>query len=103
MKEVLELGTIVELPKVDHYVMIIGRGNLVTLDNQTHYYDYCGCIYPEGMIDNKVLCFNHDQIEGIFIEGPYTNKEPELVEAILKSREEFKDLYTEGGIHEHRI
>lgn len=33
-------------------------------------FDYCGCLYPEGVISSeKNLMFNHDKIDKIFYMG----------------------------------
>ena len=76
----LPIGTVVMLKGGKKRVMITGF--LVTSeDNNT--YDYCGCMYPEGVISSKeTLVFNHDQIETIYHKGLIDNEEKEFKERL---------------------
>ena len=58
----LPLGTIVKLKSGPKKVMITG---FCMYDNNNNHkiYDYCGCMYPEGMLSNReASLFNHDDI-----------------------------------------
>lgn len=61
----LPLGTIVKLNKGTKKVMITG---FCLYDNEHGHelYDYCGCLYPEGMLSNREAhLFNHEDIKEI--------------------------------------
>ncbi len=61
----LPLGTIVKLKTGTKKVMITG---FCMYDNNNGHklYDYCGCLYPEGMLSNREAhLFNHSDIEKV--------------------------------------
>ena len=62
----LPLGTIVKLKTGTKKVMITGFC-MYDNDHGHKLYDYCGCLYPEGMLSNREAhLFNHEDIESIF-------------------------------------
>ncbi|WP_235846398.1 DUF4176 domain-containing protein [Merdibacter massiliensis] len=62
------MGSVVTLKQGDKKLMICGR-----VQREVHskrIYDYCACLYPEGMIDSKsVYLFNQEDIDQIFYIG----------------------------------
>ena len=73
----LPIGTVVLLKGAQKKVMITGF--CVKGDSADKMYDYCGCVYPEGVLNsNKNLLFNHDQLESIFYMGYITDEEKEF-------------------------
>lgn len=70
MKEkFLPVGSVVLLEGATKRLMITG---FCTMDaeNQSVIYDYCGCLYPEGLISSEeTALFNHDQIEKVYHVG----------------------------------
>ncbi len=65
----LPIGTVVLLKEGKKKLMITGF--LYTPSNELNkVYDYCGCLYPEGVLTlDKTILFNHDQIDRIFHMG----------------------------------
>ena len=65
----LPIGTVVMLKGGSKRLMITG---FCTMDakNPDTMFDYCGCLYPEGIVrsDQNGL-FNHDQIERVYHKG----------------------------------
>jgi len=58
----LPIGTVVLLKGAEKRIMITGFCTYVD-DEQKTMYDYCGCLYPEGVLaSDQVAIFNHDQI-----------------------------------------
>ena len=72
--KLLPIGSVVILKNATKKLMIMGFYSSST-DDKDKIFDYCGCLYPEGLIssDNNLL-FNHDQIDKIFYIG-YKNEE----------------------------
>ncbi len=65
----LPIGSVVLLKGAKKRIMITGFCMADKNDIQKKY-DYCGCMFPEGIIDtNHTALFNHDQIEKIFFAG----------------------------------
>lgn len=73
-KDILPLGSVVLLNGGTKKVMIIGYC-MKTPDNPDKIYDYCGCVFPEGVLRSDITCvFNHEQIKQIYFSG-YKNDE----------------------------
>ena len=95
MKEkYLPIGTVVTLKKATKKIMIIGYCPVEREHNQM--YDYSACLYPEGVIDsNRMLLFNHDQIETIHFEG-YNDEEAkqnnERLKKLVSNMENLKEM-----------
>ncbi len=74
MKEYLPLGSVVTLKEGDKKLMICGRIQREVITKKV--YDYCACLYPEGMIDSKsVYLFNHEDIQNIYYVGLQDSEE----------------------------
>lgn len=70
----LPIGTVVLLKNAEKRLMIMGYCP-VPRNNDKTVYDYCGCLYPEGLINSdEIAVFNHDQIENISYLG-FTDEE----------------------------
>ena len=81
----LPIGSVVLLKGAKKELMITGYLVIEDgKDNKT--YDYCGCLYPEGMISSdQTALFDHDQIEKIVYigyEGPQFNSLLETLKEI---------------------
>lgn len=60
------IGTVISLKDGVKKIMITGYFP-VTVDNDKIIFDYSGCMYPEGFMSNdKILMFDHNQIEKIY-------------------------------------
>ncbi len=77
MKEkYLPIGSVVLLKNAEKRVMVTGFCCL-SLKDENKIYDYCGCLYPEGVMNaSEMLLFNHDDISDISSLG-YCDKEGE--------------------------
>lgn len=71
------IGTVVLLKEGEKAIMIIGYAFIDTSDQNT-VYDYCGCLYPEGIIaSDEFLLFQHENIEKVLNLG-YINDDAEV-------------------------
>jgi len=65
-KELLTIGTVVQLKNANHAIMIIGFFPQAKERIENKVYDYLGCHFPEGLEDTtKSLVFNEDDIDKI--------------------------------------
>ncbi len=65
----LPLGSIVLLKNGKKKMMIIGFGQ-IDMRQKDKVYDYCGCVYPQGIIsNNNMYLFNHEDIEELIYKG----------------------------------
>ena len=61
----LPIGTVVMLKGGTKRLMITGFC-MMDKNNKDKMYDYCGCLYPEGIISSEqTALFDHEQIEKI--------------------------------------
>lgn len=68
MKKLLPIGSVVLLKGGKKRVMICGRIQTRAIDGIR--FDYCACLYPEGIIDPKKLyLFNNEDIDMIYYIG----------------------------------
>lgn len=73
----LPIGTVIMLKGGEKRCMIIGFCTTTADDDSM--YDYCGCLYPEGVLSSdQTLMFNHDQIEKIYYLGFVDEEEKEF-------------------------
>ena len=82
----LPLGTIAMLKGGSKRVMITGFCCL----NDNKMYDYTGCLYPEGYISaDKILLFNHDQIERLYAIGFSDDEEKNFKQTLKQLVEQY--------------
>ena len=76
-KEYLPIGSVVLLTDAKKKLMITGF--YVKPNSSDIYYDYLGCLFPEGiMSENDNYLFNNEQIEKVCHEGLNDNEEKEF-------------------------
>lgn len=68
-KKYLPIGSVVLLKGATKAIMITGYC-VKDLENESEVYDYCACLYPEGVISsNETGLFNHSDIEKVLHMG----------------------------------
>ncbi len=67
--EFLPLGSIVIIKGGIKKIVIIARGVAGEIGESIKYFDYAGCIYPEGLIGDQLLYFNHEDIAREIFQG----------------------------------
>jgi hypothetical protein len=88
----LAIGSIVYLKDGSKKLMILNRGSMFEVDGEVKIFDYSACIYPIGLIPNKVFYFNQENIDKIVFEG-YSDEE----------EVRFQELYQEWKNENHTI
>ncbi|MDD3361670.1 MAG: DUF4176 domain-containing protein [Hespellia sp.] len=78
--KMLPLGTIVILQGGVKKVMIIARGIGAENKGEMQYFEYGGCLYPEGLMGEQILYFNQDNISEIISEGYSDEDDLRMVE-----------------------
>ncbi|AXJ12906.1 DUF4176 domain-containing protein [Streptococcus pluranimalium] len=73
----LPIGTVVQLNNGQVKVMIVSRFPLYDNKGKIGYFDYSGCIYPQGTAENQFYYFNEEDIETIWFEGYIDGSEEE--------------------------
>ena len=76
--KLLPIGSVVLLNNGTKKIMITGFYSVPANDNNK-VYDYCGCLFPEGVISSEQnLLFDHNQIEKVFYMGFTSDEEKEF-------------------------
>lgn len=88
----LPIGTVVMLRNGKKRVMINGFCPTANNNGETKSYDYCGVVYPEGVITMKeTLLFDHSQISKIYHMGLANDEEEKAFKRKLKELVEKKN------------
>ncbi|MBC1517016.1 DUF4176 domain-containing protein [Listeria immobilis] len=73
MEELLPLGSVVRLKNGEQQLLIISRFALYNNQGVIGYFEYSGCLYPNGQTDQTSYFFNQEDIEKIYFTG-YLNE-----------------------------
>lgn len=93
----LPIGSVVLLKGGSKRLMITGFC-VMAKDNSNVMYDYCGCLYPEGVISSdQTALFNHEQIEKIFYIGLSDEEEKTFKEKLKTILNENNTTSTANG------
>lgn len=74
----LPLGSIVILKGGTQKVVVNARGLVTVATNPPSFFDYGGSIYPQGIIGDQILYFNHSDISKVVFTG-YSNEDDEMM------------------------
>lgn len=86
----LPIGSVVMLTGGRKELLITGYC-METPQKPGKVFDYCGCMYPEGVIRSDITCvFDHSQIEKVLFLG-YMNEKSHLFLDMLNKRAEAKN------------
>lgn len=86
MRKFLPIGSVVLLKGAEKRLMICGRAQL---DAEQTYYDYSGCLYPEGYIGaSEMYLFNDEDIETVYFIGFQDPDELAFVSTLAEKLEE---------------
>jgi hypothetical protein len=83
--KILSIGSVVQLKQGERKLMVLNRFPLSNQNGIIGYFDYSGCLYPEGHISQDVFFFNSEDIENIFFEG-YIDENEEKFRGIYKEK-----------------
>lgn len=82
-KDILPLGSVVLLNGGTKKVMIIGYC-MKTPEKPNKMYDYCGCVFPEGVLRSDVTCvFDHEQIKEICFAGFKNDEANKFIDRVI--------------------
>ena len=87
MNEVLPIGSIVQLNNGEVKLMIINRYPLYNNHGVIGYFDYSGCVYPNGSLDNQAYFFNKENIAKVWFKV-YIDESEELLQQKFKKEKD---------------
>ena len=80
VNSLVAIGTVVLLKGTDKRVMIIGYYPVTVQQNMEITYEYCGCLFPEGVFDAKQsILFNNNDIEKIVYNGLVDQEQKDFI------------------------
>lgn len=94
-KRFLPLGSVVIIKGSVKKIMIIARGAITLKNGKQKYFDYGACTYPEGVLGDSILYFNHKDIQSIIYKGFMDEDEARMVcnleESVQQVPKEYKE------------
>ena len=93
----LPIGSVVRLEGGNKRLMITGYAPMAE-EEPEYVYDYCGCLYPEGVIRSEEnYVFDHEDIEEVYFIG-YEDEESK--EYKIKVNETLSKMYEDDSEEE---
>lgn len=89
-KKFLPIGTICKLKKSNNKIMIVGYYS-INYNGIVKLYDYSGLLYPEGMLNNQVIAFNHSDIDSVDFLGYVSTEYDKLNLRLTKNIEKYSE------------
>ncbi|MBP1046054.1 DUF4176 domain-containing protein [Enterococcus sp. BWM-S5] len=88
--KILPIGSIIQLSKEkEQLLMVTSRFPLYNKQGEIGYFDYAGCLYPQGQTSQENFFFNTEDIEKVLFEGFINETEKALQ---LRIHEEIKNI-----------
>ena len=85
IEKLLPLGSVVIIDGGYRKFMVIQRGIQVNVNGKSHFFDYGACLYPEGLIGDKIMYFQNSDVKKIISEGYSDEDDKMMVENIAKA------------------
>ena len=85
--KILSIGSVVRLKQGERKLMVLNRFPLSNQNGVVGYFDYSGCLYPEGHISLDVFFFNSEDIAEVFFEGYILTKMRGSLEVFMKKKQ----------------
>ena len=80
--EYLPVGSVVTIKGNIRKTIIIGRGLVTMPGTDMMYFDYGGCLYPEGLQSDTIMYFNHRDITEVIFRGYDDEDNKKMVESL---------------------
>lgn len=81
----LPVGSVIVLNGGNSKYVIISRAMQTIVGGKKMFFDYVGCRYPQGLIDESAMYFQHKDIKEIVFRGYSDQEDKEIVEKIQKA------------------
>ena len=65
----LPVGSVVIIKGNVRKLMVIARGVMTKIDDDMLMFDYGAVLYPDGLINDKIIYFNHEDMHSIVYKG----------------------------------
>ena len=91
----LPLGSVVVVSGGIRKYVIVARGLQVKVNGEEKFFDYGACRYPEGMMGDQLMYFQHSNISKVVFQGFSDEDDNMMVENIHKAMENMKIEYAD--------
>lgn len=78
----LPLGSLVIVKGGFRKTLVIARGLMTNIGDEQSFFDYGGCMYPEGLVGDQVMYFNNEDIDQVVFEGYHDDENNIIVKNI---------------------
>lgn len=85
--EYLPLGSIVVVSGGVKKYVIVARGLQVKVNGENRFFDYGACLYPEGMVGDQLMYFQHANISKVVFKGFSDDDDKMMVQNIQEAME----------------
>lgn len=93
-KKYLPLGSVVLLNGGTKKIMVIGYC-MRTPEKPNKIFDYCGCVFPEGVLRSDVTCvFDHEQIQEVSFSGCVNEESTAFINRVVELTNEEEESAT---------
>lgn len=75
----LPLGSIVKIRGSLRKTVIVGRGLMTIVGDKALFFDYGGALYPEGIVGDQIIYFNHSDVEEVVFRGFENEENAEMI------------------------
>ena len=83
----LPLGSIVVVSGGIKKYVIVARALKVKINGKEQFFDYAACAYPEGMVGDRLMYFQHSDVSKVVFEGFSDDDEKMMCANIQKAME----------------
>lgn len=88
--KILPIGSVIRLTREnEQLLMVTSRFPLYNRQGEIGYFDYAGCLYPQGQTSQENFFFNNEDIEKVLFEGFINETEKDLQ---VRIHEEIKNI-----------
>lgn len=89
--EYLPLGSIVVVSGGVRKYVIVARGLQVKVNGEDKFFDYGACMYPEGMVGDRLMYFQHSNIHKVVFQG-FSDEDNEIMVENIQEAAEHMDV-----------
>lgn len=89
--EYLPLGSIVVVSGGVRKYVIVARGLQVKVNGEDKFFDYGACLYPEGMVGDRLMYFQHSNIHKVVFQG-FSDEDNEIMVENIQEAVEHMDV-----------
>jgi hypothetical protein len=80
----LPLGSVAIVKGGVKKIMVVARGIATKFNDKIVAFDYAGCLYPEGIMDEQLMYFNHEDIAKVYFEA-FSDEDNEIMLENIKN------------------